>query len=159
MTFKHEARHPQQDWIVVADRCRAAFYQTQSPDLHDLKEVRSLIHAEGGCLAHEVQTDRPGRFPTGGGKCSSGEPETDFRHQSAQEFACQIAAELDRGRTHHEFNRVTIVAPALLLGTLRKHLSAALKKHVAGEIDKDLMHLPLAELAKHLRQALATTET
>lgn len=154
MSFRHHAHHPQTSWVLVADRAHARIFSTSDPELRDLSEVKTLIHSESAVHARDVLTDRPGRFAGLHGEYVSGEPETDFRHQTAQDFAVQIVAELEHGRTQNRYGQLIIIAPSLLLGVLRKHLPEALKKLIIAEVDKELVRRPVSELAESVRQAM-----
>jgi protein required for attachment to host cells len=159
MTRRHQTRRPEATWVVVADRAHARILTTSQADHKDLKEIKSLVHAEGAAHSRDVLTDRPGRFAGQSGECSAGDPETNFRHQTATDFACQVVRELESGREHNQFGRVVLIAPALFLGTLRKHLSGPLEKLIAAELDKELVYAAPTELAEHVRQALDVDAT
>jgi protein required for attachment to host cells len=159
MTRRHHPRRPQTTWVVVADRAHARILTTSQPDHKDLTEIKSLVHAEGAAHSRDVLTDRPGRFAGQSGECSAGDPETDYRHQTATEFACQVVHELESGREHNQFGRLVIMAPALFLGILRKHLSGPLEKLIAAEVDKELVYAAPTELAEHVRHALEVDAT
>lgn len=157
MTYSHEARRPNTTWVVVADRAAARIFASENSDLSDLKEVKALIHAEGASHSRDVVTDRPGRFATGGGSSVAGDPETDFRHQTANAFACEVVEALEDGRTHNAFGRLVVVAPPLFLGTLRQHYPAPLEKLIEREINKELVQLKAAEIADYVRQSRQET--
>lgn len=153
MTYAHEPRRPDTTWIVVADRAAARFFATEKTDFSDLQEARTLIHAEGASHSRDVVTDRPGRFATGGGSSVAGDPETDFRHQTANAFACEVVSALEEGRKHNRFGRVIVIAPPLFLGTLRQHVPAPLAKLIDLEINKELVQFKPARIAEYVRQA------
>lgn len=155
MSFRHEPRHSPITWLVVADRAHARIFQCTQPEVNDLRELKSLVHEESACHSRDVYTDRPGRFAGNSGECVAGDPETDFKHQTATTFACQVAEELDRGRMHNEFGSLVIFAPALFLGILREHLSRPLAKLVIAESNKELVHASVDELRQQLHAILA----
>jgi len=154
MSFRHTPRQPDTIWILTADRAHARIFRS-SPHSPELDEVHSLIHEESECHAHEVQSDRLGRFSSRSGESVSGDPETDFRHKTAQEFACQIADVLEQGRVHGDYGRLLIFDPPLLLGILRKHLSDQVNRLIAVEEDQDLMQLAPAAVAERAQRALS----
>jgi protein required for attachment to host cells len=43
-----------------------------------------------------------------------------------------------------------IVAPATVLGLIRKEYSPSVSAALRGEVDHDLTHLPIYEIEKHL---------
>ena len=155
MTFRHKARRPKGTWILVADRAHARIFATSELEPKDLEEIKSLVHAEAAAHSRDVVTDRPGRFAGHSGECVAGDPETDFRHRTATDFACQIVRELERGREHNQFGTLVIIAPALFLGTLRNHLSRPLKRSISAEIEKELVDATPADIIQYVRQALS----
>jgi len=102
----------------------------------------------------EIDTDRPGAFASPGGGYHTGEDRKDFRHQSAEHFANQIAQFLDSQRLAGEFGKLLLVAPPLFLGVLRKELSSSLSQMVVLELHKEYTHDPLKDLAAHLTEAI-----
>jgi protein required for attachment to host cells len=60
------------------------------------------------------------------------------------------AARSPRGRGEREAKSLILVAPPRALGVLRQALSTPLRSAVRGEIDKDLVKLPVYEIEKHL---------
>lgn len=160
MTFRHHARKPRQNWIVVADRAHARILSTEKPDLSDLHEIKALIHPEGASHPRDVLTDRPGRFPGNGGESPIAERETDFRHQTAHDFAVEVVAALEDGRNHQRFGQLVLIAPPLFLGVLREHFSGPLQKLVKADFAKELVQSSLDEIAnfvRHEMQAKSTT--
>lgn len=154
MIFRHTPRRSQILWVIVADRAHARLFAASAADAADLEEIHTLIDATSECPARDIYTDRPGRFPGRSGACVAGDPETDFRHQTAKDFARRVAAELERGRTHYEFGRLMLFAPALFLGALRKELSAPLRKLVLTEEAVEIVHCGVAELASRIHPML-----
>ncbi|WP_437202816.1 host attachment protein [Planctomicrobium sp. SH664] len=155
MSYRREAKVNASMWILVADGARATVYRTTWPEAKQFETVESLVHAEGAAQPHEVLTDRPGRFAGPGHMHQSGDPDVNFRRQTAIDFAIQIVETLERGRNQNEFGRVMLVAPPLLLGILREKISAPLAKQIVGEIGKDYVHLPPHELKSTLQELIA----
>lgn len=153
MTYKHENRVPSNAWIVVADRARARIFSTTWPASRELTEVETLVHPESQLHERDVISDGPGTFAQRAGGHHAGEPQTDFRHRTALEFAVTLAARLEQGRMANACGRLVIIAPALYLGVLREKLSAPLARMVAREIDKDYTLMKPAEVLEQLHRA------
>ena len=49
---------------------------------------------------------------------------------------------LEKAHAEGAFERLIVVAPPVLLGDLRAHMSRGLQSILAASIDKDLTHLP-----------------
>jgi len=154
MTHKRDAAKRPVAWIVVADRARARIFEAAWPVEGTLAEIETLVHPEGQARAQDLLTDGPGRFAELAAGPHSGEPRTDHRHRTANDFAGVVAERLEKGRTSNAFGYVVIVAPALFLGTLRNTLSKPLAKLVCSEINKDYSQLSARELLPLLRAEL-----
>jgi protein required for attachment to host cells len=154
MTFKREARTPPVIWAVVADRARARILQAEWPEADVWNEHTTLECEEGAAAARDVNTDGPGTFSESAGGHHGGQKQTDFEHQTAQRFADEIIAVLDKGRTDNVFGKLAVVAPPLFLGVLRKKLPAPLASMVTLELDKDYTQDKLEPLGERLQQAL-----
>jgi protein required for attachment to host cells len=53
------------------------------------------------------------------------------------------------------FDRLVICAAPQMLGEIRNAISPKLKQSVYAEIDKDLIHIKLSDLPKHLQDVIA----
>lgn len=138
MTFKHESRRPSATWILVADRSRARLFAGEWPDMAEFREMQAFAHPEGAARPHDVESDGPGRFSESGGARHAGDRPTDFKHQTATEFARELIAELQAGKNGNSYGRLIIIAPALFLGVLREQIPAPLRGLVVADLDKDL---------------------
>lgn len=159
MTYKREPQRQPVAWVLVADRARARIFQSPWPLNSQFDEIATLVHPEGKAKESEILTDGPGRFAEVAGGPHSGEPRTDHRHRTAQDFAHVVADHLEKGRVTNQFGHLVIIAPALYLGVLRDTLSGPLAKLVDHEINKDLTQLPARELLPILKGELAAKST
>jgi len=138
MTFKHEARRPATTWILVADRARARLFSAEWPELEQFQEIRDFAHAEGAAYPHDVEADGPGRLYGANGPRHAADRRTDFKHQTATEFARELVGELQAGKDANTYGRLVLIAPALFLGVLREQVSAPIRNLVVADVDKDL---------------------
>ncbi|MFG0333025.1 MAG: host attachment protein [Maioricimonas sp. JB049] len=150
MTRKYEHQTVAVAWILVADRGRAQILSANLPDADRLEIVETLVHPASTVHARDLETDGPGSFQERGGERHAGEPETDFRHRTARDFALQIVERLEKGRMANAFGKLIVVAPPLFLGVLRDKLSGPLAQMVAHEIAKDLTRKREKELHERL---------
>ncbi len=155
MTFRHDPVTSSQIWLLVADRSTARIFLVSETEPASLKEIQTLIHAEGASRPRDVTTDRPGRLSGWSGLRSAGYPEVDLRHITATEFAAEVTEALERGRLENEFGKLLIIAPPLFLGALRNQMPELLKRMVVAEFDRELAHASPEELSAYVQRALA----
>ncbi|MEZ6061415.1 MAG: host attachment protein [Planctomycetaceae bacterium] len=137
-------------WIVVADRARARVLKQEACGGDQLVEVCDLVSPKSQMKPSEAQSDRPGRFSSGGGQREVLEPRTDFRHKTAEDFAVHVVDYLDHLRTTSSVRRLMIAAPPLFLGELRKKLTPPISKLIEREVDKEWTSLSLPEIARRV---------
>lgn len=141
-------------WVLIADGAQARVLENTGPG-KGLKQVEGLDWAIDPLQAQEIVTDRPGS-KSGGGAFGGGlEPRTDPVAHRETKFVKSVAAMLDRQQQKGAFDRLVIAAAPIALGDLRKAISAAVKKTVVAELNKDLTNTPTAQLDQHLDGILA----
>ena len=114
------------------------------PNLHT-KEVRE--HPD---LSTSAQgSDAPGSVhqSMGGGRSSI--EQIDW-HESERAFLKVLADRLDVAVTTGETTGLTMVASPRALGMIRSDYSVAVRKALRGELDKDLVKMPVHEIEKQL---------
>lgn len=137
-------------WVVVADGEKALFlFNAGTPD-HPALEVFTGFEQPNPRTA-EQGVDRPGRLADGGGSAHrSAVQETDWHRLAKHEFAHEIASLLERHALADRFGQLVIVAPAVIMGELRKSLSKAVSSRIIAEVAKDLTRHPVPEMEKIL---------
>jgi protein required for attachment to host cells len=143
-------------WILVADAGHARVLE-----MTDAKAplrpvvggelVADAVHGH----ARDLKSDRPGRAyggPTG--QRSAMEPHQDPHLVEKHRFAKLVADRLETAATEGAFDRLVLVAPPKMLGDLRIDLSARTASMIVGELAKDLVKTPTAELPGHLSALL-----
>ncbi len=156
MTFKHEKPIVPVIWVVVADRSRARILSADWPEPSEWTEAADMLHAEGALKESEVKTDGPGTFGEAAGGHHGGQPQTDFKHQTAERFADEILAKLEEGRVKNQFGKLGLVCPPLFLGVVRNKLSSQLGQMVTLELGKDYTHVKFKDICAHLNSELAS---
>jgi protein required for attachment to host cells len=143
-------------WILIADGARARIVLNDGPG-RGVKPGPDQEFEGDNAPSREIGSDRPGRtFDSSGlGGRHSMEPRTDPHQHEQRTFHHRIAAYLDGAAKRGEFDRLILVAAPKALGNLRTELTAATRKKVTGELNKDLTHVPIHELASHLGSVLA----
>jgi protein required for attachment to host cells len=137
------------DWIVVCDGRKALILENVGdrlfPNLHT-KEVRE--HPDPSTSAQG--SDAPGGVhqSIGGGRSSI--EQANWHDESERAFLKALAVRLDVAVTTGETTALTMVASPRALGMIRADYSAAVRKALHGEMDKDLVKMPVHEIEKQL---------
>ena len=106
--------------------------------------------------AEVAYSDQRGRGQAGPGTARHGmEPSTSEQRQMRERFAGHLAEKLGSVWGKGDYDRLIVAAPPKMLGALRDEMPAALKDSLAGDLDKDLVKIPLADLPKHFEDIAA----
>jgi len=136
--------------IVVADQADAIFYDSASLAAAP-KEVGRISDPTARLHDRDLVTDRAGRsYESVGGARHALEREADPRYQASMRFARRIARRLDEARRNEEFDELVVVAGPQFLGLLREKFSKPTSARVVMEVPKDLVHMTVADLRRHL---------
>lgn len=142
-------------WIVLADSARARVVSNEGPG-RGVITAPDKVFQGANLSGREIQADRAGRtFDSAGQGRHAMEPRTDPRDVAKQDFIRQVAAFLDDENNRGAFDRLIVVAPPKALGLMRAALSEQVKSRITGELNKDLIDVPIRELADHLGDVLA----
>lgn len=142
-------------WILIADSARARIFFNDGPG-QGIKLLSDKVIRHPTPPGREIMSDRPGRtFDSVGGGRHAKEPRTDPRKVEKRSFTHELAAMLDDGLKQGKFERLVLVAPPGELGLLRAELSAAVRKRVSAELNKDLTGVAPSEIPDHLGDAIA----
>lgn len=139
----------QHDWVVVCDGKKALVLENIGDEVFPNLKTKE-VHEHQDPKTREQGTDAPGRAIQSVGEMRSAMEQTDWHEQAGHEFLDSLAGRLDAAVTAGETEAVTIVAPPRALGVLRKSYSPRLRDALRGEVDKDLVRMPVHEIEKHL---------
>ena len=141
-------------WILVANGTQAIIARNLGSGHGIESDLEAEFHGQN-VPEREIMSDAPGRsFDSGGQGRHAMERPSDPQRINQQAFAREITAHIDKAANRNAFDRLFLVAAPQMLGELRKCLSNASKAKVAGELPKDLTHLPLHKLPDHLGEFL-----
>ena len=141
-------------WVVVADSSRARIFKPETPS-SPLTELETLTHPESRLHDQELTSDLPGKHANDTGIGAHGfEDKTEPKKQEAINFAHELARELEKAYTDHEFRQLILVAAPAFLGLLRETLSEPVRAVVRLEIDKDLTKESAEDIRAHLPKYL-----
>lgn len=146
---------PIKTWILVADGARARIFLNDGPGRGVKPGPKKEFHGVN-LPDRDIVSDRPGRaFDSAGQGRHAMAPRSDPREHEQRRMHHELAAYLDKEAGKGSFDRLVIVAPPKALGNLRSELSGAVRAKVSGELNKDLTHVAIHDLAKHLGSVLA----
>lgn len=139
----------QGDWVVVCDGKKALVMENAGDEKFlNLKTKNVFDHPDS--KSREIGTDAPGRSFSSVGHGRSAMEQTDWHTQEEERFLRKVADFLDTEAKAGRARSITIVAPPRALGVLRPAYSHDLRRVLHGEVDKDLVKMPVHEIEKHL---------
>lgn len=139
---------PERTLILLADDAEARFLLHDGPG-EGLKAHAEMKAGQFPDLDLDYQ-DRPTRQTGGGGSPRQGtEPHETLEEQRRDRFARHVAEALAQEWGQVRADRLVIAAAPKMLGVLRKRLSGPAAAALAGDLAKDLMKVPAADLPKH----------
>lgn len=139
---------PNGAWIMVADHSKAILLENKGTPVAPQLEVKKVLRADANPPAHEQGTDAPGTVFSGSHR--SNVEQTDWHAVAGRRFLELAVQSIESARTLNEFKSIVLVAPPKALSELRSIVSDTVKTSIVGELDKDLVHMPVAEIAEHL---------
>lgn len=142
-------------WIALADGKRALVLKNDEPGGEPSLSVVSAEQIDNPPTRH-IGTGAAGRNNDGraGGVRKSAYDNTDFHQLAEDRFAADFAKRLNKAAQANAFDKLLIAAPAKTLGELRSHYGSDLKKRLVGELDRDLTGLYVADIERHVADAL-----
>lgn len=146
-----------QTWVLVADGGRARILTT--PRLAaDGNYVQLAAYDNSEALKQPASTDRPGRtYESADGTPHAVAEYSELNKQPKLEFADHLAQIVNQGAANDDYSRLLLVAPPTVMGRLREALSDQARDRLVGSLDKDLTHVGLDDLPKHLEGVIETT--
>lgn len=136
-------------WYVVADGGRARFLQKR--DAQDgFDTEREFVSRDIHHSTRDLGAERPGRgHESANAARHAVQPREDLHRAEKRSFVRDVAQALNEASAQDAFDRLILVAPAHALGELNEALDGATKRKVAGELQKDLTRVPIADLPGH----------
>jgi protein required for attachment to host cells len=140
---------PHNSLVLVGDGRKALFLRNKGNPLNvDL--VVERIFEQDNPATREQGTDRPGRSIASLGVPRSAMEQVDWHYIAKERFACELAKALYRHTHANPFERLVIIAPPKILGSLRKVFHAEVLERIVAEIPKELTSHPVSEIGKLL---------
>lgn len=142
-------------WVLVADAGRARLLET-TPGKPGFQTLVEHQHPAGREPAHALERDRAGRLRSQGDPHQGGtaQPHEDAQAVATERFARQVTDELETARRAQRYERLYVVAPPRMLGTLRRFYGAQTQRALREEINRDLSTLDGPSLAHQLARLI-----
>ena len=136
------------EWALIADAGHARIFARRQP-AGPWQELPEAAVENPMPPSRALGTERPGRVHESASTTRHAiEPRTDPHRAARRAFARRLAELLDDEADR--FAALLLVAPPTFLGELRAELGPAAGRKLAGSLDRDLVKLPVAEIAEHL---------
>ena len=158
---RQRARSPAMEhtrtWILVADGGRARILETTAKHqaMHFISGSRSHLDGppdremSGAASDHSYGSAGLARFGVESRRASNTALEALFASQLASMLADHSAKEA--------FDRLIIIAPATMLGNLRKMIKPEVRNKVVAEIDEDPADIPNNEIASRIETVIGAS--
>lgn len=135
-------------WIVTANTNTCRIYEYYDNALNLLKEIS---RPENKLKVSEISSDKRGRYNSSiSPSVGTYAPHTEIEDMQNNDFAREIAMELDEARNKNTYNELVIIMPAQIEGLFSKQLNKNVKELIKLTIQKNLMHLSEKELFGYL---------
>jgi protein required for attachment to host cells len=133
--------------VLIGDGQKALFLRNKGTAHKVRLEVEQILEQDNPAT-REQGTDRPGRSVSSVGSARSAVEEVDWHHIAKERFAGEIAEALYRHAHDNRFEKLVVIAPAKVLGNLRKAFHAAVTDRIVGEIPKELTSHPIPHIER-----------
>jgi protein required for attachment to host cells len=135
--------------ILAIDGAKMALFSNRGTDF--APNLEPADHdAQHAANTAALGTDKPGRSFGSTGRARSAYETPDY-HQVAEDDFAKAAIDRLNGLAQQSNLDFIIIAAPHVLGIIRKHYSADLRRRLVAEIDKDYAGRPVAEIAELLR--------
>jgi protein required for attachment to host cells len=144
-------------WVVVAHQAGARIMEHRAGFGKNLTFVSETPNPDGRKRNHEIDSDRAGSTYTATrgltGQRAMGQEQT-AHERVVDNFARELADQIDRARTEHRFDDLILVAEPHFLGRLRHALPKTSLHTVKASVTKDLAAVSWNEVADHISDVL-----
>ncbi|OGV50035.1 MAG: hypothetical protein A3F46_06025 [Legionellales bacterium RIFCSPHIGHO2_12_FULL_42_9] len=139
--------------IITANSNHCCIYDYHHKK-NQLKLIKKFDHPENRLKNAELLTDRPGHYQSGHSNRGAFSQASDPGLVNIDNFARELAHELDEERNHHDYTELVLVMPPQMEGYLSQHMTKQVKELVKHVIQKNMMHCTERELLHYLQDHL-----
>jgi protein required for attachment to host cells len=136
-------------WVIVFDGTKAMVLENFGNPLFPKLRPKDR-HLREDPKTSEQGSDAPGRAFNPVAPARSAMEETDWHEQAERRFMTDLARRLDAAIQAGKTDALILVAPPRALGMLRQASTQTMRRAIRGEINKDLVKLPVPEIERHL---------
>jgi protein required for attachment to host cells len=139
-------------WVITANAiaCRIYNYKKNPAELILIKEI---FHPENRLKKEEFLTsDKPGHYKSSSSNRGAFSPRTDPKEVEIDNFARQIAKEMDAGRKTGAYEKLILMTPPHMEGLIFQHTDKHVKDLVSNNIKKDPQNFSVHELLNCLKE-------
>jgi len=133
--------------VLIGDGQKALFLRNKGTALQVKFEVEHVLEQDNPAT-REQAADGPGRANSSVGTARSAVEDADWHHMTKERFAEEIAEALYRHAHDNRFDKLVVIAPAKVLGNLRKAFHATVTDKIIGEIPKELTSHPIPQIER-----------
>ncbi len=139
-------------WVLLTDSNTCRFFQYNKKD-NQLTLLKEISHPENRLRDIELTADKPGKYKSWGGAIhGSFTQRTDPKEVKIDDFARNLAKELDHDRCINAYQQLIVIAPPHMNGLLSHHFNKHVKELISHTIEKDIIHYNERELLDFLHQ-------
>lgn len=145
-------RNHKKTWVLVADGARARIFFAHP---HALESALDADFISDHRSNQEATADKQG-MALGSDHVSRHvfEPHSDWHNYQKQLFAREICQTLIAADEEKKFQSLIIIAPAKILGEIRKDLTKAVHEKIKAEIAKDLTKMNDKDILTYLNEII-----
>ncbi|MDD9935718.1 MAG: host attachment protein [Myxococcales bacterium] len=139
-------------WYVIAHRAGARIVERRRG--RELSLFEEVEHDRGRLKSGELDTDAAGSaFESSREGVRAMAKKQSAHERDAHDFARDLARGLQAARNDRSFDDLVLVAEPHFLGLLRRSLDVATSGRVRYTINRDLAHVPVRDLQRHIERA------
>lgn len=140
-------------WLITANTNKCRIYECNHA-LDELKLIKTIERPENKLKTSDVVSDRQGRYNTSGPSRGTFEQPTDPEDNLVDNFARELACDLEKERNQGHYDELLVVMPAQMDGLLNHHLNQNVKALIKHDIHKNIMRLSEPQLIDFLHHNL-----
>src|SRR5437773_12060691 len=126
------------DSLILVGYGQKALFLRNKGNARQVRLVVERVLERENPPTREQGSDRPGRSVASIGTARSAMEEADWHHLAKERFAAELAEALYRHAHDNRFERLIVIAPAKILGNLRKAFHPGVIARIAAEIPKEM---------------------
>ena len=135
-------------WILTMDSVEYRIFSCES-SFKQLALVHKVTHLENKLKDSDLTTDTSGHYMVCGTAAHGAYmPSSDPKEVQLDNFACEIAKELELGRVKHAYDSLIIIALPHMYGLLKRHLDKNILPLITKILEKNAAYLTDSEILK-----------